>query len=326
MLNKKWRFWVPAICILISIGYVINIKAQGGGNIVYGDLRIDSSKTHEKVPSTFYVLLSSGRSISAVRQPAAPGGRFRFIDVPNGEYDLIVELEGREVAKMHINIQPPTPTDFRYDLELAWTDTISQSQKPSTVSALYPRMPAQQKLFDEVSTERNEEKAVAILEQIVKNDPKDFVAWTDLGTRYFRLKKEDEAVRAFETAVAEKGDFLLALVNLGQVQIARKAYEKAADTLIKAVIARPTSPEANYFLGEAFLNLKKGTMAVVYFNQALRLAPNEMAEAHLRLALLYNAAGYKDRAAAEYEQFLVKRPDFKEKAKLQQYINANKKS
>jgi Tfp pilus assembly protein PilF len=50
-----------------------------------------------------------------------------------------------------------------------------------------------------------------------------------------------------------------------------------------------------------------------------------MADAHLRLAALYNAVGMKDKAAAEYEEFLKKRPDDPEKQQLQAYITANKK-
>jgi hypothetical protein len=45
----------------------------------------------------------------------------------------------------------------------------------------------------------------------------------------------------------------------------------------------------------------------------------------LRLGALYNAAGMKDKAAAEYEEFLKKVPDYQEKKQLQDYITANKK-
>ena len=62
-----------------------------------------------------------------------------------------------------------------------------------------------------------------------------------------------------------------------------------------------------------------------YLNEALKLDPVGMADAHLRLAALYNGAGMKDKAAAEYEEFLKKRPDDPEKQKLQDYITANKK-
>jgi tetratricopeptide (TPR) repeat protein len=71
--------------------------------------------------------------------------------------------------------------------------------------------------------------------------------------------------------------------------------------------------------------VKKGSKAVVCLNEALKLDPIGMADAHMRLAALYNAAGYKDRAAAEYEQFLSKRPDYPEKEKLLKYIRENKK-
>jgi len=57
----------------------------------------------------------------------------------------------------------------------------------------------------------------------------------------------------------------------------------------------------------------------------LRLDPKNIAEVHLRLALLYDRAGMKDKAAAEYESFLKQRPDYKERKKLEAYISANKK-
>ena len=50
-----------------------------------------------------------------------------------------------------------------------------------------------------------------------------------------------------------------------------------------------------------------------------------MAEVHLRLALLYNGAGMKDKAAVEYEEFLRKRPDCADRKKLEKYIAENKR-
>ena len=58
---------------------------------------------------------------------------------------------------------------------------------------------------------------------------------------------------------------------------------------------------------------------------ASRLDPIGMAEVHLRLALLYNGAGMKDKAAVEYEEFLRKRPDYADRKKLEKYIAENKR-
>lgn len=62
--------------------------------------------------------------------------------------------------------------------------------------------------------------------------------------------------------------------------------------------------------------------ALPYLTEAAKLGKHE---AHLRLALLYNGAGMKDKAALEYEQFLKKNPDYKDRKALEQYISDNKK-
>jgi tetratricopeptide (TPR) repeat protein len=114
-------------------------------------------------------------------------------------------------------------------------------------------------------------------------------------------------------------------MNLGRLRVARKNYEGAIEPLTAAVGIQPTSADANYYLGESYLQIKKGSKAVGYLNEAIKLDPVGRADAHLRLALLYNAAGLKDRAALEYEEFLKKKPDYPDRKKLESYINANKK-
>ncbi len=88
---------------------------------------------------------------------------------------------------------------------------------------------------------------------------------------------------------------------------------------------KPTSADANYYLGEAYLQIKKGSKAVGYLNEAIKLDPVGRAEAHLRLATLYNAVGMKDKAAIEYEEFLKKKPDYPDRKSCRDYIAANKK-
>lgn len=114
-------------------------------------------------------------------------------------------------------------------------------------------------------------------------------------------------------------------MNLGRVRVLRKNFEGAIEPLTKAVEIQPTSAAANYYLGESYLQIKKGSKAVGYLNQAIKLDPVGRADAHLRLATLYNAAGLKDRAALEYEEFLKKKPNFPDRKKLEDYIAANKK-
>ncbi|HCA60206.1 MAG TPA: hypothetical protein DEP46_19755 [Blastocatellia bacterium] len=133
----------------------------------------------------------------------------------------------------------------------------------------------------------------------------------------------NDAEKAYSKALELKPDFAIALVNLGKVQFAQNKNDEAIATLLKAVAAEPNSPEANHFLGEAYLKARKGSLAVGYLNKAIELAPVEKAEVHLRLAALYNAAGMKDRAVAEYKAFLGKVAEHPERARIEQYIKDN---
>jgi tetratricopeptide (TPR) repeat protein len=114
------------------------------------------------------------------------------------------------------------------------------------------------------------------------------------------------------------------LLNLGRLQLFQKHYDVAIRVLRQAVSVRPDSPDANYFLGEAYLQNKLGSSAVMYFEEALRMDPQGMAEVHLKLARLYDRAGMKDKATAQYVEFLKKKPDYPQSKKLKEYIEANK--
>jgi cytochrome c-type biogenesis protein CcmH/NrfG len=167
--------------------------------------------------------------------------------------------------------------------------------------------------------------AISLLRQIVESDPRDFPAWEELGTAYFIQKDFAEAEKAYAEALKAHPDYAPVLISLGRLRIAQKNFNGAIEVLTQAVKVQPDSSQANYFLGEAYLQVKLGSKAVPYLEAALKLDPIGMADAHLRLATLYNAVGWKDKAAAEYEQFLKKKPDYAERKKLEQYITDNKK-
>lgn len=120
----------------------------------------------------------------------------------------------------------------------------------------------------------------------------------------------------------ERPKFSLALLHLGRVLIVQKKFEDAIVPLTQIIEQQSDSAEANFLLGEVYLQIKKGSKAVPYLNEAARLG---QADAHLRLGTLYNAAGLKNQAAVEYEQFLKKKPDYPGRDKLEKYIAEQKR-
>lgn len=315
----------------LALGQATSSSQPGAGTVrnftLFGDLKVDDSEVDRGTNTnvTFDLILYTRGNQVFARQRVSNGGRYQFNNVFNGDYYLAVELDSLEIARMPIMIPANAVEHIRQDLEFRWKPTMSAA--PKTPVDTYSRNSQNRALYQRATQEidsKNFTQAIATLRSLVEADPKDYPAWTDLGMVYFIQKDLGAAESSYASAVQAKPDHVAALVNLGRVRIARKNNEGAVESLEAALKSDPKSATANYFLGEAYLALKKGSKAVVYLNEALKLDPIGMADAHLRLAALYNLAGYKDRAAAEYEQFLQKKPDYPEKKKLTDYIEANK--
>ncbi len=315
--------------LFLVLLFPILINAQAGGHTLFGDVRVDESQTSGLKPLFLQVLLYSEDGRLLTRQTTSSNGRYRFLDLRDGRYDVVVEVENVEVARVRVVVSAPFKTDFRQDLEFQWRDKSGGGRAEVIYAAdIYNRSTVNAELFRkaaQASEKKRFEQAISLLRQIVETDPKDFPAWTELGTTYFIQKNFEGAENAYKEALNRHPDYAIALISLGRVRIVQKNFNGAIEVLAHAVEVMPISAQANYFLGEAYLQVRLGSRAVPYLNQAIKLDPVGMAEAHLRLAALYHARALKDKAAAEYEAFLKQRPDYPDKKRLKEYIAANKK-
>jgi tetratricopeptide (TPR) repeat protein len=316
---------VPAFCSVVFAQ--LEAIRQRGPHTLYGDVKVESepgSESQKPLSLEIQLYIINGTLIG--RQTVSANGRYRFMDLPNGEYDVVVMSENLEVARVRVRVQSVYKTDFRQDIMLQ-AKVEHRETRAATISAsdVYERTGANKSLFEKGQKAVDEKKydtAVELFDRLVAADAKDFQAWTELGTVQLMRNNVEEAEKAYRRAIQERPTFTLALLNLGRLLSAEKKFEEAITPLTEAVTASPTSAEANFLLGEAYLQIKKGSKAVPYLTEAAKLGK---AEAHLRLATLYNAVGMKDKAAEQYQEFLKKRPDYKDRKTLEQYISENKK-
>jgi Tfp pilus assembly protein PilF len=320
------------VCLSVLLGILLSpfcVSAQTGDHTLYGDLTVDETNANGLKPLTFDVILYSESGVLVARQPTPNNGRFRFNNLSVGVYQLVIEVENTEVARLSVDLRSPMLRDVRRDVSLEWR-LPGGSTKPGVipVNDSYDRAAATRKLFQSAlkAKERKQyAKASELLRQIIQTDARDFQAWFELANIHFLIKKIEEAENEYLRAIDAHPGFFPALLNLGRLELFQKRYDVAIEVLRQAVKAGPGVADATYFLGEAYLQNKRGSFAVLYFKEALRLDPRGMAEVHLRLALLYDRAGMKDKAALEYEEFLKKKPDYPDRKKLEQYISANRK-
>ena len=321
---------LPGLLLLMACGLFVQVLAQGSNRAIFGDLKVDESNVAGLKPIRFDVILCSEAGMRLSYQTVSPNGRYRF-SVSSGIYYIVVELESVEVGRVRVDMLSPMVITYQKDIELAWRAKpgVEKKVRPGVVSAadVYQRTPVTDKLFaraEQAFDKKDYNQAASLFQQILSLDAGDYQSWTELGNIHLIQQSSAEAEKAYARAIEIQPAYLLALVDLGRLRLALKNYDGAIEVLGRALIVKPDSAEANFQLGEALLQIKKGSKAVGYLSEALRLDPQGMAEAHLRLAALYHGAGMKDKAAAEYEQFLKKRPDYPERKKLEQYIAANK--
>jgi cytochrome c-type biogenesis protein CcmH/NrfG len=284
---------------------------------------VQDGKTH-----SFSVALFAGGALIG-RHRLKNGGSFTFYCVPNENVRLIAEADSVEIGTFTMGLLNAPPFSNRQDIIVAMPSDRATDQKRSQVisaQTAYDRGGENQKLFDRANEElqkSNSGSAAKLLQQIVENDPKDFVAWLKIGDIHFNENRFDEAEKAYETSLGLKEGSMSAMIGVGRSALNTKNTARAVEVLTMAVKVKPDSADANHYLGEAYLQARKGSLAIVHLNKAIELDPNRKAELHLRLAALYNAARAPGLAANEYKMFLQKRPDYPEKVRMEKFIQEN---
>jgi Flp pilus assembly protein TadD len=266
----------------------------------------------------------SDRDNPAKRITLSKTGNFCFRRSGAGG-SIVVEVDGVEVARRML--PGFGAAQQREDFEI-YPSSGQIGSSPATVSAKfpYPRNEKTVALYQKASEAekaKDIDKAIAMVKEIVQIDPPDFIAWSILGSLYMEKGAYAESDAAFRRSLELKVEYTPAWINVARLRIAQKQPEAAIELLKHATSLEPTSARAFKLLGETYLQTKQGTLAVDALNQAIKLDPNGMAECHLLLGRLYDAAGAKKLATREFRAFLAKVPDYADKAKLQKYIQAN---
>ena len=118
---------------------------------------------------------------------------------------------------------------------------------------------------------KNYDRAAAEFAAVVAKDAKNQQAQFYLGKSYQAVKKETEAVGAYQKAVEIKPDYAEANYELGKIYFDKKEFENALPYLQKAAKIKTSSTEYLMTLGDNYRALKKCDYAVVPYGTVTRL-------------------------------------------------------
>ena len=97
-------------------------------------------------------------------------------------------------------------------------------------------------------------------------------------------------------------------VNLGQIALAQKGFNRAEELLTKAIGMEPNNPDAYAAKGKLFLSRQKPDSAVAYYQKALTINPNSVV-ARINLAVSYLQLRRPGDAARELRGVIAQTPN-----------------
>lgn len=112
--------------------------------------------------------------------------------------------------------------------------------------------------------------------------PKNGDAWLLMGNAvYKRGRKADEAIDAYAKAFEYKGRGSFdALYNTAVVQLENNRPQQAKENLLKAAALKPNQYKCYFNIGEAYARINKPDSAIMWFNGAAQLMPDDAAAYH----------------------------------------------
>jgi tetratricopeptide (TPR) repeat protein len=233
------------------------------------------------------------------------------------QYEATYKLEGntlqaaRTLVVNQDELPAPRAADYESFRHAVNSDLAQLLSLENTVAGTHTA-PTDMKADDLVESGRaaiasgNLSLAIELLKRATEVDPKNKFAWNNLGLAYFGLRKDSEAIAAFNKQIELNPYDEYAYNNLGRVYWQERKYEdaaaafhkqleinpldkfahanlgamysewhkyaEAAPELEKAASLTPDNPELQVSLGDAYLNLSQDDKALATFDHAVQIA------------------------------------------------------
>ncbi len=169
----------------------------------------------------------------------------------------------------------------------------------------------------------HQNEAIGALEQVVAIRPEDTAAIYYLGRLYDEQKQSDKAIAQFEKIVAMDVDVTEAYLQLGILYSRGKRFDEAQAVLDKARAKEPDRAEVYLVLGFVYSQQELYDRAAAVLSEGLAIHPDH-ATLHFNLGLTYDKLKQFDRFEKELEEAIRLDPKYAEALNYLGYTYAEK--
>ncbi len=150
-------------------------------------------------------------------------------------------------------------------------------------------------------------EALAVLEEVIRQDPNDVDALLMMGHAQLALNHTDAATVAFEKAISKDAAREETYHTLGNLYIQKKDYRNAQRIYQQLIEQHPESFVGYFFLGQIYTDLDQPDSAEKAFQKTLMLAP-DLEEPRFRLIELYQSHGQPGKTEKLFKEILSRDP------------------
>lgn len=233
------------------------------------------------------------------------GGRFRFANLPRGYYRVVLNVPGYQPAQQDADLQVVFRASLFFDLA---------TEKPASIillDVIDARAPAAARdemiRGREALSRKNQQQAVDHLEKAVAAYPDFYEAHLLLGTAFMDEREWKKAEGAFQRAVELKAGSAAAMLALGEVYWRENRYDEAEKTLLDGLKLDDKSWHGHFTLARLYWDRGIIAKAGPAIGRTLQLKP-DFAEAHLLAGNILLKINQRERALAEYQEYLKLEP------------------
>ena len=149
--------------------------------------------------------------------------------------------------------------------------------------------------------------AIAACTRVIKDNPKDAVAYYNRGTAWYKKGDNDKAITDLNEAISLNPQYAIAYYNRGTAWYNKGDYDKAITDLNEAIRLNPRFAIAYYNRGTAWYKKGDYDKAITDFNEAISLDPRFAIAYNVRGTAWYNKGDY-DKAITDFNEAIRLNP------------------
>lgn len=316
-----------ALCLLVA---ATSVAAQTQNrNVISGIITNTEAKPLDRIR----VELADEVEMTITQTYTNSTGRYSFRNLTAGTFIVKVHSNGKYAAtraRVNLyNIRNGSSTQEQVDFALKTLAETRGSAIPSNTGSTFAQeVPAEaRKLYERATRQLDNkqiEQGIASLKEAIEAFPAYFQALERLGIEYTRRQEYDPAHEALAKAAKINPNGAACLYVLGVAQYHLGYLPSAADSLRRAVLIAPGSPNAtfaHFYLGLSLWKLSRHADAEPHLRKSLELGGNSIPpDVHLYLAQHCSDTQRYKEAADELETFLKLVPDARDAENIRNLI------